>query len=256
VGFRWASAEHDAPPTGGGTRSAGHPAPPTMPGMPTSPRVLVVEDDASVRDALVVALRGEGYEVQPEVDGTVVSEVLEAFRPDLAVLDVRLPAGPDGVSIARRIRAGSDLPIIFVTAADEVDDRLAGFDAGGDDYLVKPFSMAELLARVRALLRRADRLTSAVLQVGDLVVDPAARTAVRGDREIDLTRTEFDLLVALAERRGTVVSKQQLLGLVWDYDAYDQNLVEVHLSSLRRKLEEHGPRIIHTVRGAGYVLRT
>lgn len=223
--------------------------------MPADPRILVVEDDAAVREAIVVACRGEGFQVEATADGLTLGEILESFRPDLAILDIRLPAGPDGLSLARRIRAESELPIVFVTAKDDLRDRLDGFDAGGDDYVIKPFPMAELLARVRALLKRTGRLQSAVIEVGDLVIDQAAHEVIRQDTTVELTRTEFDLLVALADRRGRVVSKERLLSLVWDRAGYDPNLVEVHISSLRRKLGAHGPRLIHTVRGAGYRLR-
>lgn len=218
-------------------------------------RVLVVEDDGPIRSSLDVALHGEGYEVTALPDATRLHDVVETFRPDLAILDVHLPAGPNGFGAARQLRAESDLPILFLTAADGIDDRLSGFDAGGDDYLVKPFSMAELLARVHALLKRAGRLSSAARQIGDLVIDDAARTVVRNGRVVNLTRTEYDLLSALSQHPGQVLSKTQLLTQVWGFDAYDANLVEVHLSALRRKLEAHGPRLLQTVRGVGYVLR-
>ena len=218
-------------------------------------RVLVVEDDSAIRSSLEVALRGDGYEVTAEPDARAVQRVAREFRPDMAILDVRLPQGPSGLGAARVLRGMSDMPIIFLTAADGIDDRLAGFDVGGDDYMVKPFSMAELLARVQALLRRSGRLASAVLQIGDLVIDDGARTAVRSGHVLDVTRTEYDLLSVLAHHPGQVLSKIQLLAQVWEFDAYDANLVEVHMSSLRRKLEAHGPRLIHTVRGVGYVLR-
>ncbi len=220
-----------------------------------NPRILLVEDDVSVRDAVAVALRGEGYEVADVPDGSELPSLLDRFRPDLAVLDVRLAVGPDGLSLARAIRSRSDTPVLFLTAADSVGDRLKGFDAGADDYLVKPFSMAELLARTRALLRRADRLASPTWQVGDLTVDEAARSVIRGDVPVELTRTEFDLLAALGRHVGQVVPKSKLLAMVWEFDSYDPNLVEVHVSALRRKLEVHGDRLIHTVRGVGYVLR-
>ena len=220
-----------------------------------APRILVVEDDPPIRTALEAALRAEGYEVRAEPDGTAVAQAAAEFRPDLAVLDVRLPQGPDGYAIARQLRGGSTLPVMFLTAADAVEDRLAGFQAGGDDYLVKPFSMAELLARVQALLRRSGSLASSSWQVGDLVVDDAAKSVVRDNQHIELTKTEYDLLAALMQHTGKVLSKTQLLTQVWGFDAYDANLVEVHMSALRRKLEAVGPRLIHTVRGAGYVLR-
>lgn len=218
-------------------------------------RILVVEDDRPIRSSLEVSLQGEGYEVLALPDATGLHDIVATFRPDLAVLDVRLPVGPDGYATARLLRAGSDLPILFLTAADGIDDRLAGFDAGGDDYLIKPFSMAELLARARALLKRAGRLSSAALQIGDLVIDDSARTVVRCGEVLNLTRTEYDLLSVLAQHPGQVLTKVQLLTQVWGFDAYDGNLVEVHLSALRRKLEAHGPRLVQTVRGVGYVLR-
>ena len=218
------------------------------------PRVLVVEDDATVRDALVAALGAEGYLVEALPDGAAIDVVLDGFRPDLIVLDVRLP-GPDGFALGRRVRGESDVPIVFLTAADTLDDRLQGFDLGADDYLTKPFSVAELLARIRALLRRSGRLSSDTWQVADVLVDEGARMVRRGEVDIDLTRTEFDLLVAMGRRRGRAVSKEHLLAAVWEFDSYDPNLVEVHVSALRRKLEAHGPRVVHTVRGVGYVLR-
>jgi len=193
--------------------------------------------------------------VRAEADGTQLLQVAEQFLPDLAVLDVRLPIGPDGYAMAGILRRGSGLPVLFLTAADSVEDRLAGFQAGADDYLVKPFSMAELLARVQALLRRSGRLSSSTWQIGDLIVDDGARTVVRGGVPLDLTKTEYDLLAMLAQHVGKVLSKTQLLTQVWGFDAYDTNLVEVHMSALRKKLELAGPRVIHTLRGAGYVLR-
>ena len=220
------------------------------------PRILVVEDDATVRDAVVTALQREGYLVRTSADGLGITAAIDAFRPSLAILDVRLPVGPNGLSIARTLRGGADVPILFLTAADTMEDRLAGFDAGADDYLAKPFAVAELLARVRALLRRSGAIASTTWQIGDLVVDEEARTAYRGDSEVNLTRTEFDLLLALGERRGRVLSKTQLLTAVWDFGEYDTNLVEVYVSSLRRKLEAGGRhRLIQTVRGIGYSLR-
>lgn len=218
--------------------------------------MLIVEDDPPIRSAVEVALRGEGYEVRAEPDGASIELVAAEFVPDLAILDLRLPSGPDGFSIGRLLRRTSDVPIIFLTAADSIEDRLDGFAAGADDYIVKPFSIAELLARTQALLRRAGRLAFPPKQVGDLVIDQTARTATRAGHALDLTRTEWELLQALAQRPGQVLSKMQLLTHVWGFDAYDSNLVEVHLSALRRKIEAHGPRLVHTVRGMGYVLKT
>lgn len=221
-----------------------------------APRILVVEDDTAVREAVAAGLRDEGYEVDAREHGLEIEQVVRGFRPDLAVLDVRLPVGPGGLSMARILRSAErELPIIFLTAADAVEERLAGFEAGGDDYLAKPFAMAELKLRVRALLRRSGKLASTTWSVDDLVVDEAARTVARDGTPVELTRTEFDLLTALGRHPGRVVTKTQLLSTVWGFDAYDPNLVEVHMSSLRRKLEAHGPRLIHTVRGVGYVLR-
>lgn len=218
-------------------------------------RVLVVEDDATIRHSLELAFRRAGYDVQSEADGISLADLAETFRPDLAVLDVRLPWGPDGFEIARQLRRTGDLPILFVTAGDSLQARLTGFDAGGDDYLVKPFELEELLARARALLRRSGRLTSQILRVGDLVIEESAHVATRNGTKLELTRTEYELLAVLARHPAQVLSKDQLLSKVWGFDAYDPNLVEVHMSSLRRKLEAFGPRLVHTVRGVGYVMR-
>ncbi|HVL99544.1 MAG TPA: response regulator transcription factor [Egibacteraceae bacterium] len=217
--------------------------------------MLVVEDDLPVRSAVEVALTGQGYEVRAVPDGVSIDEVAHEFRPDLGVLDVRLPLGPNGYEIARKLRDSRDLPVIFLTAADSVEERLAGFEAGGDDYLVKPFAMAELLARVRALLHRSGRLRQTAVEVGPLAIDENARRVTYDGADVSLTRIEYELLAALARPPGRVLSKTQLLVAVWGYDAYDDNLVEVHMSALRRKLEAHGPRLLHTVRGVGYVLR-
>jgi two-component system, OmpR family, response regulator len=220
-----------------------------------APRILVVEDDPALRDSLAVALRAEDYEVETAEDGATGLACLDAFRPDLAVLDVRLPSGPDGLALARELRARGDAPVLFLSALGDLHDRLAGFEAGGDDYLTKPFSTSELLVRIQALLRRSGRLEARAWQVADLVVDEAARTVTRDGTEVELTRTEFDLLAALGRNVGTVVSKSRLLAMVWGFETYDENLVEVHISALRRKLEAAGPRLVHTVRGVGYVLR-
>ncbi len=219
------------------------------------PRVLVVDDDRAIAAALEIALRNEGYDVRVEGGAHAGELASQAFLPDLAVLDIRLPDSDDGVSLARRLRRGGDLPIIFLTAVDDPETRVACFSAGADDYVAKPFSMAELLLRVRALLRRSGRLVSRVHQAGPLVIDESAHLVLWGDAQVDLTPTEFRLLVALVRSAGQVLSKPQLLEEAWGFDAYDANLVEVHVSSLRKKLEAHGPRVVHTVRGVGYVVR-
>jgi two-component system OmpR family response regulator len=217
-------------------------------------RVLVVEDEDAIRAPLAAALRGAGHEVREVADGAGFEDVVDAYRPDLALLDVQLPGGRDGFALAAALRERSDCAVLMVTARDAVDDRLRGFAAGADDYVVKPFATVEVLARVGAILRRLGRVPSTV-QVGDLVVDEDARLAVRSGQALELTATEFKLLAYLAGHRGRVLSKTQLLTQVWGYDEYDPNLVEVHVSALRRKLEQHGPRLIHTARGLGYVVR-
>jgi two-component system, OmpR family, response regulator len=217
-------------------------------------RILLVEDDPLIRESVTAALRGAGMVVHAAADGTGIGAVLADFRPDLALLDVSLPGDADGFALARALRRDRDLPIVFVTARDAGADRLAGFAAGGDDYVVKPFLVEELVARVRALLRRLGRVPS-TLDLGDLVIDESSGEAVRSGAVLELTATEYRLLAYLARERGRILSKTQLLTQVWGYDDYDANLVEVHVSALRRKLERDGPRLIHTQRGIGYVLR-
>jgi two-component system OmpR family response regulator len=217
-------------------------------------RVLIVEDEEAIRRPLAKALLAAGHQVRDEPDASGFESLVDAFRPDLAVLDVMLPGGRDGIALARALRARSDSAILMLTARDAVDDRLRGFDAGADDYVVKPFATVEVLARVAALLRRLGRIPSTV-EVGDLLLDEGAGVVRRAGAPVDLTATEFRMLALLVAHRGRVLSKTQLLTQVWGYDEYDPNLVEVHLSAVRRKLERNGPRIIHTVRGLGYVLR-
>jgi len=219
-------------------------------------RVLLVEDDSAVREAVEIAFRGEGFDVRAESDGSSIEQVVGSFQPDVAILDVRLPVGPDGYTMVRNLRKLDNLPVVLLTSADSLDDRLTGFRAGADDYIAKPFSMAELLARVHALLRRSGHSSESTYHVGDIVVADGNRTVTRDGVLIDLTRTEYDLLSVLCRYPGQVLSKQQLLRQVWGgFDSYGDNVVEVHLSALRRKLEAHGPRLIHTVRSVGYVLR-
>ncbi|GAA1578498.1 MULTISPECIES: response regulator transcription factor [Kribbella] len=217
------------------------------------PRVLVVEDAAPIRTPVGIALTEAGYDVRTRADGDGFERELAEFRPDLVLLDVMLP-GRDGFELLTIARETSNAGVILLTARDGVDDRLHGLRNGADDYVVKPFVLAELIARVEAVLRRMGRLRT-VLAVGDLEVDVEARAVRRGGAEIDLTATEFKLLVFLAGRAEKVVGKTQLLTAVWGYDDYADNLVEVYVSGLRRKLEAHGPRLLHTVRGSGYVLR-
>ena len=216
-----------------------------------SPRVVLVEDEEPVRQAIARALAREGLTVTCFADCPDPDAILAA-APDLAVLDVMLPSG-DGFELARRLRIARDLPIVFLTARDAVEDRLHGFGLGADDYLVKPFALEELFARVRAVLRRTGRLGAAI-EAGDVVVDEQAGFAARAGTPLELTATELRLLAYLVRQRGLVLSKHQLLTQVWGYDEYDPNVVEVHVSALRRKLEVHGPRILHTVRGLGYRL--
>ena len=218
-------------------------------------RVLLVEDDPLIREVLSAALEGAGYEVQAEVDGSRVERAVTTFLPDLALIDLHLGDSVSGITVARRLRATKEIPFVFLTAAAGIEDVLAAFDVGGDDYVVKPFVMAELLVRMRAVLRRWGRIGHSVLQVGDLVIDMDAHSAVRAGHTIDLTHREFSLLATLAQHPGIVLSKLQLLTQVWGFEHYDLNLVEVHICALRRKLEEHGDRLIHTVRGVGYVTR-
>jgi DNA-binding response OmpR family regulator len=220
-----------------------------------APRVVLVEDDTSLATALELGLRGAGYEVTVARDGAGFTELVERFCPDLALLDISLPGDADGFDLARLLRADSDVPLLFITASDTLQDRLTGFEAGADDYVVKPFALAELLARVRAVLRRSGRLHSPVIQVRDIIIDDERRAVRRDGVAVPVTPTEFDLLATLARAPGEVFSKAQLLTLVWGFDEFDPNLVEVHMSSLRRKLDNEATRLIQTERGQGYVLR-
>jgi len=219
-------------------------------------RVLVVEDDAEIADVLRRSLRQEGYEVRTSGDGVDALAVASGFTPDLVVLDLGLP-GLDGVEVCRRLRAEGDVPILMLTARAETEDRVGGLDSGADDYLVKPFERSELLARIRALLRRRPPRGSASLQVGDLVLNPDTREVRRGGRELELTSREFELLEFLMRNERLVVSRERLLDDVWGYDpTAATNTIDVFVSNLRRKLEAGGePRLLHTKRGAGYVLK-
>jgi DNA-binding response OmpR family regulator len=219
-------------------------------------RVLVVEDDASIADVLRRTLRQEGHEVRSAGDGVEALEIAADFVPDLVVLDLGLPK-LDGVEVLKRLRAESDVPILILTARTETEDRVEGLDTGADDYLVKPFERKELLARMRALLRRRPPRGSAALTVGDLRLNPDSREVSRGERQIELTNREFELLEFLMQNERLVVSRERLLEEVWGYDPLAMtNTIDVFISNLRRKLEAGGePRILHTKRGAGYVVK-
>jgi two-component system, OmpR family, response regulator MprA len=221
-----------------------------------SPRVLVVEDDEDIANALQRSLRMEGYDVRLAADGERALEQAGKFLPDLVVLDLGLPK-IDGIDVARTLRQEGDVPILMLTARDAVEARVEGLDSGADDYLVKPFERQELLARLRALLRRRPPRGSAPLTVADLSLNPDTHEVTRGDRAIDLTQREFELLEYLMRNERLVISRQRLLDDVWGYDPFSTtNTIEVFVSNLRRKLEAGGePRLLHTIRGAGYVVR-
>jgi len=219
-------------------------------------RVLVVEDDREIATVLRRSLVREGYDVELAADGESALERARFYEPDLVILDLGLP-DIDGIDVCKQLRTRASTPILMLTARDAVDDRVTGLDSGADDYLVKPFDRAELLARIRALLRRPPPRGSASLVVGDLRLNPDTREGVRGSRTIELTAREFDLLEYLMRNERIVISRQRLLDEVWGYDPFSEtNTVDVFISNLRRKLEAAGePRMLHTVRGAGYVLR-
>src|SRR3954466_8356095 len=248
-----------------------------------TPRVLIVEDDEEIAQALQRSLRLEGYEVRVAPDGERALGDARSYIPDLVVLDLGLP-GLDGIEVARRLRAdgdgpilllppragrrapsapprrlraAGDVPILMLTARDAVESRVEGLDSGADDYLVKPFERQELLARLRALLRRRPPRGSASLVVSDLALNPDTHEVTRGDRPVELTQREFELLEYLMRNERIVVPRQRLLEEVWGYDPFaTTNTIEVFVSNLRRKLEAGGEtRLLHTIRGAGYVLR-
>jgi two-component system, OmpR family, response regulator MprA len=223
---------------------------------PVGGRVLVVEDDADIADVLRRSLRNEGYEVRTSVDGIEALDVATGFVPDLVVLDLGLP-GLDGIEVCRKLRTDGDVPILMLTARAETEDRVTGLDSGADDYLVKPFERQELLARIRALLRRRPPRGAASLQVADLTLNPDTREVKRSEREIELTNREFELLEFLMRNERLVVSRERLLEEVWGYDPMAAtNTIDVFISNLRRKLEAGGEaRLLHTMRGAGYVLK-
>jgi two-component system response regulator MprA len=217
---------------------------------------LVVEDDPSIADFVRVGLGYEGFEVRVVADGLEAVRTAERFRPAVVVLDLTLP-GMDGLEVARRLRAFGDPAVVMLTARDGLADRLAGLEAGADDYLVKPFHFEELVARIRAVLRRRQAQHGRMLRVADLELNPQTREVRRGGREVVLTPREFDLLRLLMEEPRRVFSKSLLIERVWGYDyAGDDNIVEVYVGHLREKLGDRGDqRLIRTVRGVGYALR-
>ncbi|MET7847571.1 response regulator transcription factor [Streptomyces avermitilis] len=228
-------------------------------------RILIVDDEPAVREALQRSLAFEGYDTEVAVDGADALEKATAYEPDLVVLDIQMPR-MDGLTAARRIRgAGTTTPILMLTARDTVGDRVTGLDAGADDYLVKPFELDELFARIRALLRRSSYAATAVgvpeddaLTFGDLRMDLATREVTRGGRSVELTRTEFTLLEMFLAHPRQVLTREQILKAVWGFDFEpSSNSLDVYVMYLRRKTEAGGePRLVHTVRGVGYVLRS
>ncbi|MFG3258752.1 response regulator transcription factor [Streptomyces sp. NPDC048172] len=237
---------------------------PTRPARPARPdgtpvRVLVVDDEPSLSDLLTMALRYEGWDVRSEGDGRSAVRTARDWRPDAVVLDVMLP-DIDGLAVLHRLRAAEpDIPVLFLTAKDEVEDRIAGLTAGGDDYVTKPFSLEEVVARLRGLLRRAGAAAARneqLLVVGDLVMDEDSHEVSRAGEEIHLTATEFELLRFLMRNPRRVLSKAQILDRVWSYDFGGQaNVVELYISYLRRKIDAGRTPMIHTRRGAGYLLK-
>ncbi|WP_329118008.1 response regulator transcription factor [Streptomyces sp. NBC_01353] len=227
-------------------------------------RILIVDDEPAVREALRRSLAFEGYGTEEAVDGVDALARMESYAPDLVVLDVQMPR-MDGLTAARRIRAsGSTVPILMLTARDTVGDRVTGLDAGADDYLVKPFELDELFARIRALLRRSSYASTVeaqpegdVLSFGDLRMDLATREVTRAGRPVELTRTEFTLLEMFLAHPRQVLTREQILKAVWGFDFEpSSNSLDVYVMYLRRKTEAGGePRLVHTVRGVGYVLR-
>jgi two-component system response regulator MprA len=222
-------------------------------------KILVVDDDAAVRESLRRALQLEGYEVELAADGAEALDrlKLDGSAPDALVLDVSMPR-LDGLEVCRRLRrGGSAVPVLMLTARDEVADRVAGLDAGADDYVVKPFALEELLARLRALLRRSSGAPADVLRFADLELDPGTRIVTRGGDPIELTRTEFSLLELFMLNPRQVLTRSVIFERVWGYDfGFGSNSLDVYVGYLRRKTEQGGkPRLIQTVRGVGYALR-
>lgn len=220
-------------------------------------RILVVDDEASIRDVAGPSLELAGYDVRTASDGYLALQTLEEFGPDLVVLDINMP-GIDGFEVVRRMRAGGhSVPVIFLSARDAVEDRVSGFEVGGDDYLTKPFHLKELLARVGAVLKRANTSSEATsrLQCGPIEIDDTTHRVWRDGESIELTPTEYRLLHYLLRNAGVVVSKSQILEQVWGSDETGTSVVDTFISTLRGKIDHEDPRVIHTVRGFGYLAR-
>ena len=230
-----------------------------MPATTDNQRVLVVDDEENIADVIAMALRYQGFAVETAGTGADALAAVSSFRPHLMVLDVMLPDF-DGLEVLRRMRADApEMPVLFLTARDAVEDRVAGLTAGGDDYVTKPFSLEELVARLRGMLRRSGMAAArqgSELVVGDLVLDEDSHEVRRADELVELTATEFELLRFLMRNPKRVLSKAQILDRVWNYDFGGQsNVVELYISYLRKKIDAGRPPMIHTVRGAGYVLK-
>jgi two-component system response regulator MprA len=248
------------------TNTPGTPNKPDRPGEESKLKLLVIDDEQSIVDFIRLGMRYEGFRVEDAGDGVAGFDLAQKLRPDLVILDVMLP-GMDGLEVCRRLReneATADIPILMLTAKDEVRDRVTGLESGADDYLTKPFSFEELLARVRALLRRQQRIVAAggpggrVLKVADLTLDESAREVRRGDRLIEFTATEYNLLHLFMTHPRQVLDRQTILNRVWGYDFMGEtNIIEVYVRYLREKIEDEpsNPRLIQTVRGVGYVLK-
>jgi two-component system response regulator MprA len=221
-----------------------------------SARVLIIEDDEQILKFLRRGLAYEGYQVDTAMDGPSGLAIARDNPPDVVVLDLMLP-GMDGLEVCRRLRAGGPVPILILTAKDTLNDRIQGLDMGADDYMVKPFNLDELLARIRALLRRSQPAHPQVLRFADLTLDTGTRQAVRGDKVIPLTAKEYELLELFMRSPRQVITRETIFDKVWGYDfGGESNIIEVYIRYLRQKLEEGGqPRLLHTVRGMGYVLR-
>jgi len=220
-------------------------------------RVLVVEDEPNIADFIRRGLVYKGYEVDTAASGEDALETARERLPDLVILDLMLP-GMDGVEVCRRLRAADDVPIIMLTARDALSDKVEGLEAGADDYVTKPFQFAELLARVRAALRRKEaRNDAGVISVGDLTIRPLSREVLRNGREVQLSAREYDLLEYLARHAGQVLSKETLFEKVWGYDfEVESDAVKVYVSYLRKKLNADGePDLIHSIRGVGYIVK-